>query len=143
MYALKKWNGPQSESAQAQASAVCVPSAEYISAGEPGWLCRLLWRVSIAIKCPQDATMALFGHIILEVREVLWLLLTLAKCNLQGNNQFYGQDPQQMNNGHYRGGWHGPPAYPPMFPPVRSHEKQGIAHTACCISHLPVVIVLS
>ncbi len=69
---------------------------------------------------------------ILEVKEVLRLLLTLAKCNLQGNNQFYGQDPQQINNGHYRGGWHGPPAYPPMFPPVRYHENQ----------HLPTHVLL-
>ncbi|CAK0783179.1 hypothetical protein CVIRNUC_006378 [Coccomyxa viridis] len=35
----------------------------------------------------------------------------------QGPQQYYGPDPQQMNNGHYRGGWHGPAAYPPMFPP--------------------------
>ena len=55
---------------------------------------------------------------------------TLQICNLQGNNQFYGQDPQQMNNGHYRGGWHGPPAYPPIFPPVRYYEEPSFPPTA-------------
>ena len=60
--------------------------------------------------------------------QVLRMVLSSENCNLQGNNQFYGQDPQQMNNGHYRGGWHGPQAYPPMFPPVRYYEDRQVTY---------------
>ena len=54
---LKRWNGPQSESAQAQASAVCIPSAKHISAGEAGRLCIPPNAVLMAGLFPQDATM--------------------------------------------------------------------------------------
>ena len=47
-----------------------------------------------------------------------------------------------MNNGHYRGGWHGPAAYPPMFPPVRAILHASVRPSSWPECHERVVMEL-